>query len=215
MARRALVETGQLDSPLQLKGRRIDVNPVNFAGFYLEKVLNTAGLTFDDITIEDTPASAQLEALEKGSLDLVNAQEPWVTRMLQAGGAVLWMPAQQVIPDFQIAVILYGPTLLDENPDAGRRFMVAYLKAVRQLNEGKTERNLDILAEHTELDREFLRQACWPSFRDDGRINVQSVLDFQVWAVEKRYLDRQVTEDQFWDPSFVEYANEVLGSPSQ
>ena len=89
------------------------------------------------------------------------------------------------------------------------------LKAVRQFNEGKTERNLELLAEFTGLDRELLEQACWPSLRDDGQINVQSILDFQAWAVEKGYLDSPVTEEQFWDPSFVEYASEVLGTPSQ
>ena len=93
--------------------------------------------------------------------------------------------------------------------------MVAYLKAVRQYNQGKTERNLAILAEQTGLDQEFLKQACWPAIRDNGEINVQSVLDFQAWAVEKRYLDNSVTENQFWDPSFVEYANQMLETPTQ
>jgi ABC-type nitrate/sulfonate/bicarbonate transport system substrate-binding protein len=115
-----------------------------------------------------------------------------------------------LIPDFQFAFILYGPILLDKNPDAGRRFMVAYLKAVRQYNLGKTERNLEILAKHTGLDRELLKRACWPPMHNDGRINVRGVLDFQAWAVGKGFLDSPVKEEQFWDPRFVEYANQVL-----
>ena len=214
MARRALVEAGELDSPGQLRGRRIVTDPTNFEGFYVEKLLNTAGLTLDDIEMVDVPTPARAEALEKGTIDLATASEPWVTRILQAEHAVIWMPIQQVMPDLQLAFIAYGPTLLDENPDAGRRFMVAYLKAVQQYNKGKTERNLEILAEHTGLDQELLKEACWPSFRDDGKINVQSVLDFQAWAVEKGLLDSPATEEQFWDPSFVEYANQVLGTPS-
>jgi NitT/TauT family transport system substrate-binding protein len=89
--------------------------------------------------------------------------------------------------------------------------MVAYLKAVRQYNQGKTERNLEIMEEFTKLDQELLKMSCWMPMRSDGYINVESVLDFQAWAVEKGYLDRPVTEEQFWDPSFVEYANQVLG----
>jgi hypothetical protein len=34
----------------------------------------------------------------------------------------------------------------------------------------------------------------------------------QAWAVEKGLVDSPITEDQFWDPSFIEYANEVLKS---
>ena len=89
--------------------------------------------------------------------------------------------------------------------------MIAYRKAVQQYNEGQAERNLGILKEYTGLDEELLKQACWPSFREQGRINVQEVLKFQTWAVEKGYLDNLATEEQFWDPSFVEYANQVLG----
>jgi NitT/TauT family transport system substrate-binding protein len=215
MARRSLIDGGELDSLAQLEGRRISLNPVSFGGYLVDRLLSTAGLAPDDVEIVDIPTPTKPEALEKGTIDLTVASEPWVTRILQAGHSVVWTPAQQVIPDFQINGIVYGPTLLDENPDAGRRLMVAYLKAVRQLGRGKTERNLEILSKYTELDHEFLLQACWPSFHDDGQINVQSVLDFQAWAVEKGYLDSTVAEEQFWDPSFVEHANEVLGAPSQ
>jgi NitT/TauT family transport system substrate-binding protein len=215
MARRDLIEAGELDHPAQLKGRRIAMNPANAPEYYLDKLLHTAGLTLGDVETVAIPNPARLDALEKGSIDLADAAEPWVTRISQAGHGVVWMPVQQVIPDFQISYIAYGPTPLEENPEAGRRFMVAYLKGLRQLNEGKTERNLEILAKHTGLDRDLLMQACWPSFHDDGQINVQSVLDFQAWAVEKGYLDSLVTEEQFWDPSFAEYANQVLGASSQ
>ena len=62
--------------------------------------------------------------------------------------------------------------------------MVAYLKAVRQYNEGKTGRSLDIVAKATGLERELLTEACWPRLRDDGRTNIESILDFQSWAVD-------------------------------
>jgi NitT/TauT family transport system substrate-binding protein len=218
IARRALVEAGELDNPAQLSGRRIaipDSIRASVLGYYIEAMLKTTDLTLDDIKIVNLPSPAQMEALEEGTVDLILTGEPWVSRILNAGHAVLWMPVQQVVPDYQHATILYGHTLLEEHPDAGRRFMVAYLKAVRQYNQGKTERNLEIVAEYTGLERELLDQLCLPPIRNDGRINVDSVLDFQAWAVEKGYLDSPVTEEQFWDPSFVEYANEVLGASSQ
>jgi NitT/TauT family transport system substrate-binding protein len=210
-----LVKSGELNSPSQLAGRRIGMIPASIQDYYMSKILGQTGLTTKDIEVINIPNPARLEAIGDGSLDLAVTGEPWVTRILRTGSAEVWMPAEQVIPDFQFGFIVFGPNLLEKNPDAGRRFIVAYLKAVRQYNQGKTERNLEILAKHTGLDRELLTQACWSSFRDDGQINVQSVLDFQAWAVEKGYLDSPVTADQFWDPSFVEYANQVLGTPSQ
>ena len=215
MARRELIEDGELAGPAQLQGRRIGLVPTIYSGYYVEKLLNTAGLTLDDVESEYIPIPARSEALEKGAIDAVDSQEPWVTLLLQTGHTGIWMPAQQVIPDFQLGLVLYGSTLLDENPDAGRRFMVAYREAVQQYGQGKTERNLEILAKYTGLDRELLTQACWLPIRESGQINVQSILDFQAWTVEKGYLDNPVTEEQFWDSSFIEYANEVLGASSQ
>jgi NitT/TauT family transport system substrate-binding protein len=157
---------------------------------------------------------AQLEAFGQGTIDLTATVEPWIARMINTGDAVLWAPAQEVLPDFQISLIVYGPNLLEDNPGAGQRFMTAYLKALRQYKEGKTERNVEIVAKHTELDPALLKQACWPSIHADGQINVQSVLDFQAWAAEKGFLDSPITADQFWDPSFIEQANEDLGDAS-
>jgi ABC-type nitrate/sulfonate/bicarbonate transport system substrate-binding protein len=215
VARQTLVEQGDLQDPADLRGKRIAMNPVSFEGYMLEKILETAGLTLDDVETEDLPPPVQLVTLEKGTVDLVVAGEPWLTRMLQAGHSVVWRPAEQVIPDFEIGSVVYGPSLLDEDPDAGRRFMAAYLQAVDQYNEGKTERNLEILAQHTGQEEELLQQACWPSIQADGTISAQHVLDFQDWALEKGYLDELVEEDRFWDPSFAEHASGMIRAGSR
>jgi len=210
MARNTLLETGELDGPAQLKGRRISLILTTFTGYNLNRLLKKADLTLDDVEIKYLPANMRPEALESGTIDLTGTAEPWITRMSQAGQASLWISDSQELPDFSLGVVLYGPTLLEKNPDAGRRFMVAYLKAVRQYNLGKTERNLEILTKHTKLDKELLRQACWPSFRENGQINAQSITEFQDWAVKTKLLDSPVTVEQFWDPSFAEHANKVL-----
>ena len=212
VARRDLVESGELADAVQLRGRRIAFNPTSFGGYFLYKVLSTAGLTFDDIQPQDLTPPAQLEALTTGAIDLGNLAEPWVSRALKTGKASVWQPIQQVAPDFQLSMIVYGPSLLDDNPDAGKRFMVAYLKAVRQYNQGKTERNLEILAEHTGLDKVVLEKACWPALNDDGHIVPESLMDFQEWAMQEGYIDSVVTQEQFWDGSFIDHANMVLGS---
>jgi NitT/TauT family transport system substrate-binding protein len=215
IARRMPAKPGDPVTAAQLKGKRISIGAglPTTAGYFAEKLANTAGLTLNDVEIvEHLPHPAELEALEKGAIDFIIDGEPKATRIIQGGQGVLWKSVQEFLPDFQHDIVSYGPTLLQKNPEAGKKFMVAYLKAVRQFNQGKTDRNLEILAKHTGLDRELIRKACWPQFRSDGKINVKSVLDFQSWAVKKGLLDKPTTEKQFWDPSFVEYANKVLGT---
>jgi NitT/TauT family transport system substrate-binding protein len=132
--------------------------------------------------------------------------------MVQAGHADLWVAGREIIPDFPVAILLFGPTLLEENPDAGRRFMVAFVRSLRQWSQGKTERNVELAQRFTGLDRELLMIMCWSPVRESGEVNVQSMLDYQAWAVERGYLESPVTEKQLWDPSFIEHANGVLGA---
>jgi NitT/TauT family transport system substrate-binding protein len=85
-------------------------------------------------------------ALAKRRIDFMVTTEPWLTRIIRAGHGVLWKRVQDVIPDFDYAFVRYGPSILEKDPEAGRRFMVAYLKGVHQYNQGKTVRNLEIMA---------------------------------------------------------------------
>jgi NitT/TauT family transport system substrate-binding protein len=215
LVRRELFETGELDSAAELIGRSMQVRSATMEEYYLDNLLEPAGLTSDDLVILDLPPAAELEAMAQGTVDLFMGSEPWKTRHLQSGNAVLWVPYNDLVPGEQHATIVYGPNLLQANPDAGRRFMIAYLRGVRQYSEGKTERNLEIIAEFSGLDRELLQATCWFYIHDDGHVNLQSVLDFQQWAVEKEYLDSIVPEEQFYDPSFIQYAKQVLGSTAQ
>ncbi len=211
MARRELLESGQLDEPAHLAGRRVAANPSSSSGYYVEVLLAGSSLSLDDVEIVDIMSPVKLDALEKGTVDVVYASEPWVTHILRAGHGEMWLPIQAILPGFQTGILAYGPTLLEQNSDAGRRFMVAYLKAVQQyIIEGKTERNLEILAQHTGLDLELLKEACWPTFHDDGQIDVQSMVDFQNWAVAEGLIDSAVATKMFWDPEFIEYAVQVL-----
>jgi len=215
VARRALVESGELKSPAQLKGKKIclDAGFASTEGYFVEKLLEKGGVKLNEVEIiEHIDLAAEREAMRKGLIDLSVKGEPQVTRMVESKHGVLWMGVQEIVPDFQFDIIAFGPTLLQKNPEAGKRFMVAYLKAVRQYNQGKTGRNLEIIAKHTNLDQDLLRKACWHTLRNDGKINIRSILDFQSWARMKGFLDKETTENQFWDPKFIEHASQVLDS---
>ena len=212
LARKDLVETSNVGDQQQLKGRRFDVFLGSFEDYFLDKILSRASLKPDEVVKFNVPPPAQMDAFAKGRLDFAVASEPWVTRYKRSGHAVLWTRVQEVIPDFNYAFVRFGPSLLKKNPASGRRFMVAYLKGVRQYNQGKTSRNLEIMSKHTHLDKIILKEACWPQISNDGLINPQSVLDFQDWALAKELLDSKMPIERMWDPRFVEHANQVLKS---
>jgi NitT/TauT family transport system substrate-binding protein len=213
IARKALFESGEMQSLIQLKGRVIDVRRSSYQDYLLDKMLNEAGLTPDDVELVDVSPPGALGALMKGEIDVTFAAEPWITRLVKAGNAAVWIPVRRIIPELEHAFILYGPNLLENNPEVGKRFMTAYLKGVRQGSQGKTPRNLEIVIKNTRMDRELLQDVCWRKWRKDGRIDTKSLLEFQDWAVKKNLLDRKAPVDRFWDPRYVEHANQVIGEP--
>ncbi len=210
VARKALVESGELAGAAQLKGRKVSVTLANYEEYMVDTLLHSAGLTMDDISTVDLDDPAVIEGFKQGTLDVASISDPWLTRAVDSGAAVLWKSSAELALGFQYSVVLYGPNLLQKNSTAGEALMVAYLKGLRQYQLGKTERNVEIIAKYTEQDPQVILRTCWPAINTDGRVNVQSVLDFQAWAVGRELLEKPVESSQFWDPRFVDHANQQV-----
>lgn len=210
MVRNDLYASGELDDLNNIKGKKVVLTRAGFFEYAMDKLLTPNGLSVDDLEIVEMPAPARLEALQTGSIDIAQVGEPWITRTLDADAAKIWYPFETSQANAQYAVIWFGPSITQDNPEAGNRFMVAYLKAVQQYNEGKTERNVELMAEFIKSTPEDAAASCWQAFTKDGSINVDFVLDFQQWAIEKGYAERAMEADEFWDGSYLEYAQKQL-----
>ncbi|HUM02583.1 MAG TPA: ABC transporter substrate-binding protein [Thermoanaerobaculia bacterium] len=201
-------------SPAHLRDARVSAIPLSYAEYVLETFLEAKGLKLADLRVVTLQEAEAAAALAEGSLDLQQMGEPFLTQARRSGRTVIWKPTVEIVPGGQTAVILFGPRLLTRDREAGERFMVAYLQGVRRYQLGKTPRNVEILARETRLDPDLVREACWESIRPDGKINVDSVLDYERWAVRRGLLDASLPPGKFWDPSFVDAANRVLGQPA-
>lgn len=210
LAKEELVTSGKLDNFENLRGLRIAGERTSTSYYSTSSLLAKGGLTAEDVKWIDLPTPAKQAALDAGLVDIVNASEPWVTRIVQSGAGVIWLPAREVVPDFQHSFLMFGPSLLERDRDAGMRFMVGYLRGVRIYNEGKTDHNIRVIAEETRLDEALVRDACWPPVRGTGEYDTESLLTYQAWALEEDLIDGIVPVEGFWDPSFIEYANRVL-----
>ena len=205
------LDPDSLGSKEALSGLRIVTNLASSRGYFMEEMLAEYDLTTADVEVVDIPDAAALEALGSGAVDLAVLVEPSITQALTGGYATEWLRVGERLPGFQMGLLTYGPNLLQQNPAIGDRFMAAYLKGVRQYNQGKTARNLAILEQYTQLDREVLERSCWPAFRDDGTITAETVTAFQQWGVTQGLLDAVVDSTRLIDTRFTDQANQVLG----
>lgn len=170
--------------------------------FLVSRMLASRHLQLSDIETVRLPEPEAVAALQTGSLDAAALSEPGLSRLVRAGS--LWMSAQQAVPDFQWGVITFGDRLLTRDRDVGLRFLRAYLRGVAQYREGKTPRNVSVIAKEAEREEEETRTACWPAFQDGLAVNWSSVDEFQSWAVAEHLMDRVLSKDDVWDRSFAE-----------
>ena len=84
------------------------------------------------------------------------------------------------------------------------------MKAVRQYAQGKTNRNVEIMAKHTSHDKQTCLKMGWPFIPRNGFVNLESLKKFQDWSLSRGYSKERIEESQMYDSRFVDYASQVL-----
>jgi NitT/TauT family transport system substrate-binding protein len=202
VAERGLAASGRLRGPESLRGLRIDMNPNISEGYFVDTYLRGGGLSLADIEIAEVPLASRQDAMNRASIDMTAISEPWLNRIL-ADGHVAYVNANEVVPDLEFATLVFGRSLLEEQREAGRRFVAAYLRGVERYREGKTPRNMEILEETMQLGAEELERACWPSVNADGAVEIGTLQKYQRWGVERGLVDRVLAPEEYYDPSFL------------
>jgi len=211
-ASKTMLESGALTTPSSIKGKNVIFPPGGTHEYVMDLLLQQTGLMQSDIQKSHiADAATRVEGLKNGAVDVSFLSEPWITRAQASGAGDVWIPFSDIIPNQSLGTIVFGPGILDDKPEAGTRFMIAYLKAIKQFNQGKTDRNIEIIANYTKLSPEEIKASCWTGFKLDGLIENEGVVAFQKWALGKGYLDKTVEPAQFWDSKFLDEAIKKLG----
>ncbi len=206
LARKDLIRNDGTIISATLKDSRVSLIHPSLFSYFFDTMLVRHGMGLGDVRIVDIGQAGKIDAFEKGLLDFSTAGEPWLTRHVQSGFSQVFCRAEDVLPDFQFSMILFGEKLLRSDSDRGQRFIAAYLRAVQQYVLGKTDRNVDILSRHTHQSPEIIRKACWPAVRQTGELNIASLLDYQAWLLNSGYVDKVLTKGQIHDARFIESA---------
>lgn len=190
-----------LDTAGKPRIKRMRVSQDGMSRYMASRMLAKHGVSLNAIETNRLPESMVAMSLESGAIDAVATSEPVLSRMAKIGK--LWLSGQDALPDFQWGVLAFSERLLVRDRDTGIRFLRGYNRGVARFQEGKTERNVAIIAKATGENPEIIREACWPTFRLDSRINWESIAEFQAWANVEGLMERTVSRDQVWDSTFV------------
>jgi NitT/TauT family transport system substrate-binding protein len=129
--------------------------------------------------------------MTNGAVDAALIQEPFSTRLVQAGAGVRWKSVGDIDPHHQATVLLYAPGFPPRAPDATTRFLVAYLRGVRDylaaMQGGSDPVPIyEVLAEYTAVKDLNLYASLAPNvYTPDGRLNLASVeADQELWVTQ-------------------------------
>lgn len=202
-----------------LKGLRIAVSaPQSLDHLTLAKALAKGGLTFDDIDLVIIPNfSNMLTALANGALDAALLIEPLIAQGVRSGYVDRWKDATDFAPGAQIAIVLASPQFVSERREVAERFMVAYLRGVRDYYDAFVrgeglEEILPIMTEYSTLkDPEVYRSMYPPGLNPNGYVLIDGIRSDLDWYISEGYFEGEIDLERVVDHSLVEYALEVLG----
>jgi NitT/TauT family transport system substrate-binding protein len=179
----------------------------------LALVAERRGFPLDTIHITPVPMADSLLALKNGSLDGYFDVEPSPTIAEREGFGVRVLRSDELYPGFQSSVLFYGPSMTAQ-PEAARRFMVGYIRGVRDylaaFFEGKdVERAVeDVRREGIAVPREIIAGGIDP----DARLSVDSIESIMDWWQQMGALPTKPDLRAMSDSQYVDYAIGRLGS---
>lgn len=211
----------QIKSPADLRGHNVAL-----AGFgvgttneiAMSEMLRTLGLQEGDLTLQNLSFGDSVAALASGSVDAAYLIEPLMQSAEQKGIGKLLITGDRMYPNQQVAVLLYGPDFVAKRKAVAQRFMLAYLKGVRDYNNA-FRRNIDraaitaILSKNTTVKSAALYdKMIMPGLDPDGKVNAAGMANDMRWYLSKGYLKEAVDVAKAIDTSFAEEAVNKLGS---
>ena len=215
VASNALYEKASTKTAAALKGKKVAINaPGGIIEYILTKALQKEGLDLKDVQTEVIAFPDMPAALASGKVDAIVAAEPSATKAVKMGaGKVL---VDDIVPGKSTTVFLASPKLIAERPQVLKNFMVAWMRGVRDLQNGSDLYSPDKMAvwvKYTKLPAETIK-AMVP-FIWDPDLNIQRdiIEDQQKVHGDHGLLNykQPVPVEKMIDDTFVKYAREKLG----
>ncbi len=201
----------------QLRGKPVAVNARGVATEYmLDRALATDGLAVEDVDLKTMPFPDMVPALESGAIWAGIVSEPFPTIAEDRGVGVRPLRRPPGARPFPITFVFVNTDWAKQNPQAALRFVVAHVKAARDLalnNGWKREDNMQIMVKYTGARIELLRRAR-PHYLDPNlTVNLRALEDQQKFYMRRGYLTYRepLPLERVFDFSYLHAALRELG----
>ncbi len=212
--------TDEIQSYEDFKGKKVAVSTVNGVDDYIfEQMLNHGGLTRDDVEfVLMADFGNMLAAVGNGSIDAALQIEPLITKGIAENIHERFGDATDFAPEAQIAMVLSSPKFLKDREDAALRFMVAYLKGVRDYNDafvkgtGDKDEIIDIMTKYTTLkEKEVWEEVNVTGLNPNGEMFIEDIKNQFEFYKSNGAIKGELDFDDAIDTRITEKAVEILG----
>src|SRR4051812_25364936 len=217
MVRADLIESGQYTSPADLKGLTVAV-PASSSEFYIERVLSQGGLTFDDVSRVNLSLADIVAAFGSKRIEAGWEVEPLISAAVRRGLATPIAGTGQLFPGANGMDLVMASGFGRDEPEAARRFVVAYLRGMRDyyhaFNKGDGDRAAVVqsLVNHTVVKDAALYDVMGMHTVDpNGALNPASWDQWQEFYLRVGVQPQKVDLSRHVDLSYLDAALDRLG----
>jgi NitT/TauT family transport system substrate-binding protein len=116
-----------IKSVADLKGKRIGTKLGDFGELFVTKILETKGLSTQDVSLVNIEAGAIPAFLKSGEIQAGQTWEPYVSQAVKSGAKVLFTSKQ--MPGLIADVIVFQGNVLRDRPQDVKAFIRAWFQA--------------------------------------------------------------------------------------
>lgn len=214
VVRKDLLDSGKVKEVKDLKGMKIAVTGKGVTSeYYIAKILEKGGLTLNDLDVSYMGYPDMLVALSNKALDAAQEAPPYDRKAESTGVARVFVRDAGL--DILNTVVYFGGKFVREQPEAGKKFVAAWLKASREIYGPKflNDEYVKIYSKWTKVSEEDIKNSERYYYDPNGQMSAQALMDQQTLWMKLGHLkyNKPMDLSKLIDKSFVDAALKELG----
>lgn len=207
-------DSGEIRKVADLRGKRVSVNVIGSATeFWLQAALLKGGLTVDDVQMVAVNFPEVPAALVNGAIAAGLLGEPLAT-LAEDRGQIVRL-SDDFINGVQVTAVYYSGEFMRRDPKLAVGFMVAWLRASRDLygNGYRRDDIARIVEKYTGVPADVVKRAKSPFHEPNGKMNFNDFKRLQEYFRKRGSLtyEKPLAPEVYIDTSFVRQALQIVG----
>jgi NitT/TauT family transport system substrate-binding protein len=190
-----------INTAADLKGVPIGISKNTIIEYLTDRILTAQGLAAGDINKLDAGAiTTRYEQLMNGNLKAAVLPDPLAQGAIAAGAKLVADDTK--FQDLSQSVLVFQDATLKSNPDAVRKFLVAWEQAVKEVN-ANPDKYRAVLMEQGRVPKAIQDTYKMPPFPGRGVPSEKEVADVTAWLKEKGLITRDIPYTDMVDTSYL------------